>query len=208
MTHLRETELALFASGDLSFWRRALARLHMVGCARCHGRVEAYRLDRERLKQEAAKLPPGVNWDGLAAEMMANIRVGLEAGECVAPRPKKRIAWGWQAAASAAGITFLIGAALWLNFPPSDKEVLSRAMDRLVHGVYGYGVNSGYREEPGPVVEASSSGIELRENGSALKISQGALRPVAVSVSAQGSASARYVDADTGQVTITSVYVQ
>jgi hypothetical protein len=58
------------------------------------------------------------------------------------------------------------------------------------------------------VVSATSSGIELRENGSALAVSQGAARPVAVSVSTQGSASARYVDTDTGQVTITSVYVQ
>lgn len=76
-------------------------------------------------------------------------------------------------------------------------------MGQLIHGVA-----STYREDPGPVVEASATGIELRENGSALKISQGPLRPIAVSVSAQGSASARYVDAETGQVTITSVYVQ
>jgi hypothetical protein len=201
--HVQETELALYASGDLSLWRTAAVRLHTTGCGSCRARVEAYRLDRRRLKQEAAEMPPGVNWDQLAAEMTANIRVGLEAGECVAPRRKKRIAWGWQAAAAAAGITLLVGAALWLNFPMSDKEALGRAMGQLIHGV-----SSGYHEEPGPVVEASSAGIELRENGNALKISQGALRPVAVSVSAQGSASARYVDADTGQVTITSVYVQ
>jgi hypothetical protein len=202
-SHVQETELALFASGDLSLWRTATVRLHTTGCVACRARVEAYRLDRERLKQEAAEMPPGVDWDRLAAEMTANIRVGLEAGECVAPRRKKRIAWGWQAAAAAAGITLLVGAALWLNFPMSDKAALGKAMGQLIHGA-----PSGYREETGPVVEASSTGIELRENGSALKISQGALRPVAVSVSAQGSASARYVDADTGQVTITSVYVQ
>jgi hypothetical protein len=63
-------------------------------------------------------------------------------------------------------------------------------------------------EERGPVVEATSSGIELRENGSSLGVSQGASRPLAVSVSVQGSASARYVDSDTGQITITSVYAQ
>jgi hypothetical protein len=63
-------------------------------------------------------------------------------------------------------------------------------------------------EERGPVVEATSSGIELRENGSSLGVSQGAARPLAVSVSVQGSASARYVDSDTGQMTITSVYAQ
>jgi hypothetical protein len=200
--HPQETELALFASGDLSLWRGAVVRLHAAGCPECRALAEAYRLDRVRLKKEAAEMPPGVGWDRLAAEMTANIRVGLEAGECVAPRRKKRIAWGWQAAAAAAGITVLIAAALWLNFPALDKEVLSRAMGQLLHG------RNAPLEDRGPVVEASSTGIELRENGGALKISQGALRPVAVSVSALGSASARYVDADTGQVTITSVYVQ
>lgn len=200
--HVQETELALFASGDLSLWRGAVVRIHAAGCPQCRTLVAAYRLDRERLKQEAAQMPPGVDWDRLAAEMSANIRVGLEAGECVAPRRKKRIAWGWQAAAAAAGITVLIGAALWLNFPTTDKEVLTRAMGQLLHG------RNVPLEDRGPIVEASSAGIELRENGGALKISQGTLRPVAVSVSAQGSASAHYVDADTGQVTITSVYVQ
>ena len=58
------------------------------------------------------------------------------------------------------------------------------------------------------MVEVTPAGIKLFENGGALGVDQGGLRPVAVSVDAQGSASARYVDTDTGQVTITSVYVQ
>ena len=58
------------------------------------------------------------------------------------------------------------------------------------------------------MVEATPSGIALYENGSSLGVSQGNAEPVNVSVSAPGSASARYVDADTGQMTITSVYVQ
>ena len=55
------------------------------------------------------------------------------------------------------------------------------------------------------VVSVNEKGIELQENGSSLGISQGSAPPLAVSVNAQGSASARYIDADTGQVTITSV---
>ncbi|MBV8843202.1 MAG: hypothetical protein JO307_10370 [Bryobacterales bacterium] len=202
--HVEESELALSASGDLSIWRHVVVRLHTSGCAPCRARVEAFRRDRERLKQEALEMPAEVNWERLAAEMTANIRVGLEAGECVAPRRKKRVVWtwAWHAAAAAAGIILLTGAALWLNFPESDKEVLGKAVGQLFQG------RSAPIEDRGPVVEASPAGVELRENGGALKISQGALRPLAVSVSAQGSASARYVDADTGQVTITSVYVQ
>lgn len=71
-----------------------------------------------------------------------------------------------------------------------------------------HGHGSVMQEERGLVVEATSSGIELRENGGTLGVSQGAARPLAVSVSVQGSASARYINADTGQMTITSVYAQ
>jgi hypothetical protein len=218
MTHAKETDLALFVSGDASPWRRLRLRMHLGRCAQCREIAAAYQADREWLKQEASRMPPGVDWERLAAEMTANIRVGLEAGECVAPRRRRRAAlattfrirrmpihmsFGWAAAAAAVGVTLLIGAALWLNFPSSDKQVLGRAMSQLFHG---RGITDS--EDSGPVVEASDNGIMLRGNGGALKISQGALRPVAVSVSAQGSASASYVDADTGQMTITSVYVQ
>ena len=201
--HVKETELALYHCGDLSLWRHIGVRLHLRHCEECRKGGEAFRQDREALREASAQMPAGVNWDRLSAEMAANIRVGLAAGECVAPRGRKRMAWAWQAAAAAASVTLLIGAALWLNFPASDKEVLANALRQLVGGR----AHPAF-EEAGPVVEASSAGIEWRENGSALKISQGTLRPVAVSVDAQGSASARYVDTDTGQVTITSVYVQ
>ena len=63
-------------------------------------------------------------------------------------------------------------------------------------------------QDSGPVVSASSKGIEFRENGAALGVSTGQAPPVAVSVSFSGSASARYVDDDTGQVTIATVYTQ
>ena len=64
------------------------------------------------------------------------------------------------------------------------------------------------QEERGPVIEASSEGIELRKGGGALGVSQDSGKLMTVSVSTQGSASAHYVDQDTGQVTITSVYAQ
>ena len=41
-----------------------------------------------------------------------------------------------------------------------------------------------------------------------LGLEQSGMRPVLFSVSAQGSASARYVDEETGQITITAVYEQ
>jgi hypothetical protein len=196
--HPREIDLALFAAGDLSLFNRASVRLHAANCERCHARIQAYRLDRERLKQEASEMPAGVNWDRLAAEMTANIRVGLAAGECVAPRGRKRIvrAW-WPAAAVASAAVLLTMAAWWLNLPASDTESLARVMRNLVH------VQTVAAKEL-PYVDASPSGIEAGVNGSALRPSQGKAVPLVVSVSTEGSASARYIDAD-DQITITSV---
>jgi len=196
--HVREIDLALFAAGDLSLLNRLAVRLHGANCEECRARVQAYRLDRERLKQDASEMPAGVNWDRFAAEMTANIRVGLAAGECVAPRGRKRVAnaW-WPAAAVASAAVQLTMAAWWLNLPPSDTESLARAMHSLMH------VRTVAAKEQ-PYVDASPrSGIEVRENGSVLSL-QGTAVPLVVSVSTEGSASARYIDAD-DQITITSV---
>ena len=182
-------------------------------------------------------MPEGADWDRLAAEMTANIRVGLAAGECVAPR-RGHAAWkaaswsnqsgkpggwsksggwskpgGWRMIAAWSGITagvvVLLSSAFLLNLPSSDGESLLRAMQNLVHGNGRIGPGPGLPGEGrGAVVEASAKGVELRENGVAVSMPQASTLPVAITVSAPGSASARYVDEDTGQVTISSVYVQ
>lgn len=202
--HIDEAELALYASGDQSAWRALMIRVHIGRCDRCRGRMEAYRADRSRVREISSAMPESVHWDRLAAEMTANIRVGLAAGECVAPR-SRRSSFGWRPAAVMAGLAAMLAAGWWLNMPPSTTQALGRAMSAIVHGRGSVVMPV---EDHGMVVEASSSGIELRENGNMLGVTQGAARPLAVSISAQGSASARYIDADTGQITITSVYAQ
>jgi len=56
------------------------------------------------------------------------------------------------------------------------------------------------------VLEASSSAIEVKENGRAMSLTHPHSDHVTVSVSLRGSAGVRYVDADTGQVTTNKVY--
>jgi anti-sigma factor RsiW len=205
--HVIDTDLALYASGDLALLRRLEVRLHARRCERCRSRVEQYRSDQRRIREAAGEMPEGVRWDRLAQEMTANIRVGLAAGECVAPRPRKSAVFGWRPAAIVAGFVALLVGGWWLNMPSSDTRSLERAM----HSMWNQGTGATPRAlvyERGPMVEATSSGIVVHQNGSSLGVSQGTAQPLAVSVSAQGSASARYVDADTGQMTITSVYVQ
>lgn len=206
--HLAETDLALYASGDQSMWRALKIRLHIGRCERCRRRVEAYRADRRSVREISNTTPESVDWDRLAAEMTANIRVGLAAGECVAPRVRKA-SFGWRPAAAMAGLAALLTTAWWLNMPPSTTQALGRAMTAIVHGHGSVGrPGIAPMDDRGMVVEASSSGIELRENGNMLGVTQGEARPLEVSISAQGSASARYIDVDTGQITITSVYAQ
>jgi hypothetical protein len=204
MRHLVETDLALYASGDLPFWRSALVQLHVRRCDGCRGLVEALRADREELRRSADDMPSNLDWEQLAAEMTANIRVGLAAGECVTPRERKVATISWRPAAIAAGLIVLMAGAWWLNIPRTDTEAIGRALRNMATG----GRISATQEERGPVVAASSSGVEVVENGGRMGMEQSGLQPVMFSVSAQGSASARYVDQDTGQVTITAVYVQ
>lgn len=207
--HMAETDLALYASGDLPVWRRLAAGLHVRGCEECRGLLETFRTDRQRMRQSADRLPEEIDWDGLSAEMTANIHVGLAAGECVTPRARKAAAltW-WRPVAAAAGVVVLIGGAWWLNVPRSDTETIARALQSMFTGQRSTLTQPAPQEERGPMVGASSAGVELVENGGRMKIEQSGLQPVMYSVSTQGSASTRWVDQDTGQVTITAVYVQ
>lgn len=206
--HVNQTGLALYASGDVSLWQRASIGLHVSRCERCRARVNQFRNDAKALRAASAEMPEGVDWARLSAEMSANIRVGLEAGECVAPRVRRkswRIPPIWRPAAMAAGVMAmltLLAGAWWLNMPAQDAQSLNRAMQALMHG------RKAALDDRGPVIEASPDGIELRKDGGALGVSQDSAQLLTVSVSTQGSASAHYVDQDTGQVTITSVYAQ
>ena len=207
--HIAESEIARYAMGDVPWWRAPAVRLHVARCAACTSRVAAYRSDRDRVRQLADELPSGVHWERLSAEMTANIRLGLEAGECVARRPEPRtIPTGWRVAVATAGFAGLLISAWLLNMPASQTASLGKAVKRISQVRPWRGGPLLPLEEAGPLVEVSAAGIQLRENGSALGVSQGVARPVSVTLSAQGAARARYLDQETGQITITSVYAQ
>jgi hypothetical protein len=206
--HVSETDLALYATGDLPLWRGALVRQHVRQCDGCRGLVDALRADREELRRSADDMPAGLEWDQLSAEMTANIRVGLAAGECVTPRERKVAAISWRPAAIAAGLVVLLAGAWWLNIPRTDTEIIGRALRNIATGGRSATPRDERDAERGPLVGASSTGVVLVEDGGQMGIEQSGLVPVMFSVSTQGSASARYVDQDTGQVTITAAYVQ
>jgi hypothetical protein len=200
MRHVSESDLALYASNDLSGWPRWATAVHVRRCVECRELVEAYRMLRVDARGSTPPSLTGLDWERLSAEMAANIHVGLAAGRCVPPLEKKSVArWAWQPVAVVTALSLVVGAAWWLNVPASDRAALYRVMRGLpVHAI----------EDRGPVVAATSEGIEFRENGSSLGVGLSGAQLVETSLSVGGSASARYVDDDADQVTITAVYVQ
>jgi hypothetical protein len=194
--HIAETDLALFVSGDVSMWKYASLCLHIARCEKCRARADVYRRGRRSLKDAATEMPAGVNWDRLSAEMTANIRVGLAAGECVAPRRGKPVAFGaWRTAAVAAGVVVVLGAAWWLNLPASDSESLAHSFSNIARSLVSGGrpTMPVVLDQPAgqrAMVQVSPDGIELKQNGVPVPVAQEAsTRPAGKAANASGSAS-------------------
>ncbi|MBZ5729149.1 MAG: hypothetical protein LAP87_29760 [Acidobacteriia bacterium] len=187
MKHPNQATLALHAGGDLGFVARWSTERHLAKCGRCRKEVAAFGGMREILP-ELAEIPE-IPWNRLAAEMKANIRLGLSAGECVRseewPLRDSRLFTGGRALVAFASVVVL-----------------------LVTGVVlQHGTPMAARDE-GPVVQSTANGIQVREGGQALGLLNGGAQNVMYSVNAQGSMGARYLDRETGQVTINNVYAQ
>ena len=188
MKHPGEQELTLYSSGDLktiAMWR---VGMHVRSCMQCAAEVANTAAVMTALRTQPGELPATLHWDRLAAEMTANIHLGLEAGECIRPvRAHPRHTLPWRAVTVMAGLSgVLITGAWWLNPPRDYRETALR---------------------PSPIeVRSSQGGIEVKENGSAMILmhTRGQQRPIIVST--PGSLRARFVDQDTGQVTINNVY--
>lgn len=188
MNHPSEATLALYAGRDLGLLAQWRTGRHLAGCDRCRGEVEAYAEVREIVPELRAL--PNLHWNRLAAEMKANIRLGLAAGECVRePRAATpgRSLFSSRALVSYASIAALVVASLLLERPAPKVSRVDAAE---------------------VVLRATPGGIELKEGGRALSLLHRRATDVTVMVDAQGSMNSRYVDAETGYVTINNVYAQ
>lgn len=187
MKHPTQATLALRAGGDLGLWARWRADRHLAQCERCRQDLTAFTSLREVLPDlnETPELP----WNRLASEMKANIRLGLAAGECVrgeAP-PRQTLFTRSRAAVAVASVVALIAGGLLLEHPVPRPA--------------GPGVDAVVVQST-----AKGDGIQVREGGQALRLLHTGAQNVTYSVSAQGSMRARYVDPETGYVTINNVY--
>ena len=198
MTHPREEYLALFAGGDLGRFDGWRVSRHLRQCEICRAEVARFQRASAVLNEEAGRLPPRLNWERLAAEMTGNIRVGLAAGECVAPPANPRQTLGWRPAALIAMVTILILGGWFLQGP---HMWMSRVRQPLMGGLARPALDV-------PVLNATPAGIEVKASGGALTLLNTRAASPLVYVSAPGSLRARFVDSETGQVTINNVYAE
>jgi len=222
MKHPAPEQLALFSGGDLGRWERWRISRHAAHCPECAREVQALRDSAAELRQlagESPAFPNTLNWNRLAEEITGNIRVGLAAGEAIARfdkplRATQRLQskfgprFNWNLALVGVGAMVIFAVAFWTSLPPRQAEHLLGSLNRIRTERIGTLIHSTPAAIASPedvILEASSSGIQVRENGRALSLiphSDGAT----VSVDMHGSAGVRYVDADTGQVTTNKVY--
>jgi hypothetical protein len=202
MKHPSQEILALQASGDLGPVLRWRTTLHLKGCPACRDEVAGYSEMREVLPE--LNQIPEVPWNRIAAEMRANIHLGLVAGECVRENTAP-------VQASPSFVRSFIP-----PFIPPFMPLFSAGRATLAFvGVMAVMITGFVLQRPVPVsasepmVQATPDGIQRRagDQSFGLMNSAGAQR-VTYSVSAQGSMGARYVDSETGNVTMTKVYVE
>jgi len=102
MKHPSESQLALFAGGDLAgLWQRWTVSQHVARCAQCQAHLKSFRDAIPLVSAASPELPKDLNWSRLAEEMTGNIRVGLAAGEAIArfdkPSGRRQLRLGWNA---------------------------------------------------------------------------------------------------------------
>lgn len=186
MRHPNEATLALHAGGDLGLIARWRVTRHLARCRRCREELAAFHAARETIA-ELAEVPE-LPWSRLEAEMKANIRLGLAAGECVRVEPAAD-SRGWLGGARAlvacTTVAILVVTGLVLERP--QPRVAAQASD--------------------VVVEKTADGIQISDGREALGLTNSGARDVIYSVSAQGM-GARYVDPKTGYVTVNNLYAQ
>jgi len=204
--HPDDRLLALHAAGDLPRWSglhlsRWRMERHLAHCASCHDRVVGFSRASNELRREArAETLTGfeaiADWSRLEREMLGNIAVGVAAARCIdhVGRGRMLVTRG----ALAAGLLALFVAGWATHIPREQTEHVASSLRQIV------GLEP--RQPLGTVVRTVPDGIAVRAQGVTLTI----MHPPSalLSVSGRSDVSARYIDEETGQVTITKVYGQ
>jgi hypothetical protein len=131
---------------------------------------------------------PEVPWNRIAAEMRANIRLGLSAGGAAFERSslaRRALFTGLRATLALTSVLALMVTSLMLERPVPKR---ARSLE--------------------PMAQATADGIQRRSGDQGFRLLHSGASRVTYTVSAQGSLGARYTDPETGNVTMTKVYVE
>lgn len=187
MTHPSEQALALHAGGDLGWIEAISVGWHLRGCEHCRAEIAALKEGMGAARAEALELPEFVNWTRLSGQMQGNINVGVEASRAISGFRKReaRVTFDWRPAVAMAAIVLVALMGWYLSFSRAER------------------INN-----PAVLLEARAGGIEWKQGQTTMTMMQrGDEKASFTIVDMKGSASSRYVDAETGQVAITNVYV-
>lgn len=197
-------QLALYSRKDLPWHKTWSIRRHLAGCAACRSELSEARSSTEILRHQAAATALSsseaiADWAALEREMLANIKVGLDAARCIGPARHSRMPRIRMALGACALLAFAV-VSWWMSIPREESDRLTTSFRRI----------AGFTPapEPGSVVETSLMGISVHAQGATLTLLNPGATPVTVSLSGSSAVTASYVDDATGQVTITNVYGQ
>ena len=199
--HPSQQDLALCAGGELPRYRQWIVRYHLRQCARCEEDVQQFErvcaaIKRAPEAEGVAGIKAVGNWAALEREMIGNINVGVAAANCIENvRHRPRYAWRGFAAASALSAVFALG--WFLNVPQHDT---ARILYTLRNAF------SRPRIASSIVLQSTPRGICVRSQGATLTLFHPGTTNATVSLTGDSSVGVRYVDDETGQVTITNVY--
>ena len=187
MKHPSEEQLALHAGGDLGWMARWQTARHVAACERCAAEVAAFAELRESLPDLGQM--PEIPWHRIEGERRTNIRQGGAASEwarrddaLLGGRP---LFTGGRAALALGSVLALMVTGLMLEGP---APFLARANERIV--------------------QATADGIQSRSGDRTFGLMHNGASSVTYTVGAQGTLGARYTDPETGNVTMTKVYVE
>ncbi len=194
-------DLALLVGGEMPYVRRWQVEDHVHHCARCEHELEQFQAAHAELRRLAeAEMLTGYeaigDWSRLEREMAGNISVGVAAGRAIGKVGHHRL-HSWRVAALA-GILAVVFAAGWmLNVPGEDAGRILGAFRT---------VWSGPRVAAGIILTTTPHGVSVRSQGAMLTVLHPASANVTASFTSNSSVAMRYVDDETGQVTIANVY--
>jgi hypothetical protein len=155
------------------------------------------------LIEETSVLPAGLDWNDLAAEMKANIRLGLTAGEIAGGEQEVAPSHAWRAAVVLASVLMLAATVLWWY------QRTYRPEPGMAAGGGPIGLISGSMPADDIILRTTLGGIGVESSGQALALAaEEEDAPRGITVSLQGSMNARYVDEDGDEVTIHRVYAE